>query len=297
MPVALATRIVWNRVGGPVDEVSVLLEVAASVGLIEATAEGVGRLPAGTQARARLRAGDSATIGAHLLRSGALADQARRLIESAVLDPAMDCFRCPAAVRRDAAQLVAILRLQEEIPPHGELVLTRATYERIGAVWVFMESTEHLPPWLQERQAVGRLAELFSWNRERLLANDPSKVSWVSQDDDRLGYDIEDRNISPARCIEVKGSRSTGVQFSMSPNEMNKARSLGDRYELHFWGGLRLKGDAQQQYEERCSAGFPIVIINPVVEFNRGAWSVEPDGWRVVRGGGARHSTSSDPIK
>ena len=279
-------RIVWNRVGGPTDEVAALLEVAASIGLVEMTADGVGRLPRGTRARERLRAGEQAVIGLHVLRSGALADQARRLVETAIFDPKAECFRCPAEVRRDAAQLVAILRLQDEISPTGELTLTRTTYERIGAVWVFMETNEHLPPWLQERQAVGHLAELYSWNRERLRSDDPSKVSWVSRDDDRLGYDIEDRNSVPARCIEVKGSRGRRVQFTMSPNEMGKARRLGARYELHFWGDLSLTADPQQQYERLLADGYPVVVADPVLEFDLGEWSIEPDGWRVSRDGG-----------
>ena len=43
MPDAIASRIVWNRVGGPINEVGVLLEVAASIGLIEVTPDGIGR--------------------------------------------------------------------------------------------------------------------------------------------------------------------------------------------------------------------------------------------------------------
>jgi hypothetical protein len=283
MPEAIASRIVWNRVGGPINEVGVLLEVAASIGLIEATPDGIGRLPHGTRARERIRAGDVGAIGLHVLRSGAMADQARRLVEGAVLDPVTDCFRCPRELRRDASQLIAILRLLDEIPSTGELLLTRATYERIGAVWVFMETTEHLPPWLQERQAVGRLAELYSWNRERLRSGDPSKVGWVSLDDDGLGYDIENRNVSPARCIEVKGSRGRDVQFSMSTNEMTKAELLAEQYEIHFWGRLSLKADREQQYEDLVASGFPLIIRNPFAEFNLGGWSVEPDGWRVVK--------------
>jgi Domain of unknown function (DUF3883) len=146
-----------------------------------------------------------------------------------------------------------------------------------------MDSAEHLPPRLQERQAIGHLAELFSWNRERLYAGDPSKVSWVSQDDDRLGYDIENRNASPTRCIEVKGSRGNRVQFFMSTNEMDKAELLADHYEIHFWGLLSLTADPQEQYESLSARGYPIVIVNPALEFARGGWSVEPDGWRVTR--------------
>jgi hypothetical protein len=283
MPETIASRIVWNYVGGSVAEVKMLLEVAASIGLIEMTPDGIGRLPKGTRARDRLRSGDQGIIGMHVLRSGAMADQARLLVESAVLDPSVDCFRCPAEVRRDAAQLVAILRLQDEIPPTGDLVLTRVTYERIGAVWVFMDSTEHLPPWLQERQAIGYLAELYCWNRERLCSADPSKVSWVSRDSDRFGYDIENRNTSPTRCIEVKGSRGVRIQFLMSPNEMDKARLLADRYEIHFWGHLSLTVDVQQQYENLSVAGYPVIIVNPITQFSLGGWSVEPDGWRVAR--------------
>jgi hypothetical protein len=204
-------------------------------------------------------------------------------VESIEYDPGSDCFRCPLLVRREIPQLVAILRLREEVVVGGSILLSRAMYEEVGAVWVFMEAAEHLPPWLRERQQVGHLAELFSWNHERLHAADPSKVRWVSKDDDSLGYDIEDLNPVPQRRIEVKGSRGPRVQFTMSPNEMTKARRHGNCYEIHFWGQLNLAADPQSHYKESVASGYPIVIVDPVAEFDLGDWSMEPDGWRISK--------------
>lgn len=281
VPTHSAVQIVWNHVGGPVDEVGHLLDEATACGLIESTPEGVGRTAAGTRARNQLREGDPSSIASRILRSGALADQARRLVQNIEYDPGTDCFRCPLSVRREIPQLIAILRLKEEVVVGESILLTRAMYEEVGAVWVFMEAAEHLPPWLRERQLVGHLAELFSWNHERLHVADPSKVKWVSKDDDSLGYDIEDLNPAQRRRIEVKGSRGPDVQFIMSPNEMAKARRHGDCYEIHFWGQLNVAADPQSHYAASVAAGYPVVIVDPAVEFDLGGWSLEPDGWRI----------------
>ena len=282
-PIALtsAQKIVWDHVGGPVDEAYQLLEAAIVIGLIEATPDGIGRSPRGTRTRESLRDGDRSAAALVLLRAGALADQARRLVECAVLDAAGDCFRCPMELRRGAPQLLAILELEEEIFFSGEIVLSRRLYELVGAVWVFMEPAEQLPPWLDERRRVGHLAELFSGNRERGAAADPSRVSWVSRDDDSLGYDIEDLNAAPSRCIEVKGSRGTGVQFNMSSNEMTQARRLAERYEIQFWGRLDLDADPAALYASLVNAGYPLVVIDPVAEFDVGGWAFEVERWRI----------------
>lgn len=282
-PVALvsAQKMVWDHVGGPVDEAQELLEAAIVIGLVDATPDGVGRSPSGTRTRQRLRDGDRAAAALALMRAGALADQARRLVECAILDVAADHFRCPLELRRGAPQLLAMLELEEEIFVGGEIVLSRRLYELVGAVWVFMEPAEQLPPWLDERRRVGHLGELFSWNRERGAAADPFRVSWVSRDDDSLGYDIEDLNAGPSRCIEVKGSRGTVVQFNMSSNEMKQARRLGARYEIQFWGELDLEADPAAQYASLILAGYPLVILDPVAEFDVGGWVFEVERWRI----------------
>jgi hypothetical protein len=283
LPLDVAARIVWNHIGGPVDEVNLLLGEATAIGLLESVAEGIGRTPLGTRTRNSLRAGDGYAVGQLVLRSGYLADQARRLVESAVFDPVADCFRCHSELRREAPQLLAILGLRERVIVGGEIRLSRQLYEQVGTVWAFMEQSEQLPPWLKERQLVGHLAELFSWNFERIRADDPSRVGWVSQDDDSLGYDIEDHNASPSRCIEVKGSRGPSVQFIMSPNEMRKARILGSRYEIHFWGQLDLSQNPETHYDALVGAGYPITIRDPVVEFDLAGWQLEPESWRITQ--------------
>lgn len=145
-----------------------------------------------------------------------------------------------------------------------------------------MEPAEHLPPWLREKQQVGHLAELFTWNHERLLAVDPSRVRWVSQDAS-LGYDIEDLNASPSRRIEVKGSRGSDVSFIMSPNEISKARRYDDSYELHFWGQLNLAVRSRRALSDEVAAGYTLIVVDPVAEFDLGGWTMEPDGWWIAQ--------------
>ena len=69
----------------------------------------------------------------------------------------------------------------------------------------------------------------------------------------------------------------------MSPNEMNKARQLGQRYEVQYWGGVDLAVDPKRQYDTLVAAGYPIVIVDPVVVFDVEGWTIEPDGWRISK--------------
>jgi hypothetical protein len=284
-------RLLFRAIGGTFEELDILLETAASIGLIEIVDGSVGRLPAGTSVKNRRRDGNRAALPQHVLDSGVLARQARLLVDSATLHEKDDCFICPHSVRRDAAQIIEILRLEEQVVTPTGIRLSRQLYDRIGAVWVFMEPSEQLPPWLEERQRVGRLAELFTWHRERTRAADPSKVTWVSLDSDRFGYDVEDRNVSPPRRIEVKGSRSPNVSFFITSNEMDQINNHGENYEIHFWGPIDLAKNRRTLYDALQSAGHPMVIVDPAREFlDRAAWEVRPSQFHVTlldRGEGA----------
>jgi hypothetical protein len=87
----------------------------------------------------------------------------------------------------------------------------------------------------------------------------------------------------PSRCIEVKGSRGTQVAFILSANELDKARKLGLRYEIHFWGDIRLHLREADDYRRLRDAGYPIVIQDPAATLFADQWICEPAEYRVRR--------------
>lgn len=106
-------------------------------------------------------------------------------------------------------------------------------------------------------------------------------VVWVAQDDDNLGYDVEDRSTSPRRRIEVKGSGGLEPRFFMSDNESRKAQHNPSSYEVQFWGGIDLNRPAAEEYPTHRASGYPIVLRDPPALTAAGLLDAQSDRWRV----------------
>lgn len=130
-------------------------------------------------------------------------------------------------------------------------------------------------------KSIGNRGELYSWQRERLSATNPSSIAWVALDDDNLGYDIEDRDARPHRRIEVKGSGGRLVRFFLSDNEWRKAHDDPQLYEIHFWGGIDLNRPVAEEYQALRAEGYPLVFADLPALLARGALDATPDRWRV----------------
>jgi hypothetical protein len=114
-------------------------------------------------------------------------------------------------------------------------------------------------------------------------------VRWVAQDDDSLGYDIEDLNSSPSRRIEVKSSSGDDIRFFLSANEWDEAQTDPENYEIQFWGGIRLEAPPLAEYRRLTSAGYPLVYTNPVRLAENGELDLAPANY-VLRPSAARDS-------
>ena len=126
-------------------------------------------------------------------------------------------------------------------------------------------------------------AELYSLQRERSEAHDPSAIAWVAKDSDSLGWDIEDRTATPYRKIEVKGSRQENAVFFLSANEWKQASIHGTNYEVHFWGDIDLQREEPSEYASLRAIGFPIVILNISDKIASGEWTATPIQWRISK--------------
>jgi hypothetical protein len=114
-----------------------------------------------------------------------------------------------------------------------------------GAGW----SEEQLREYLQEKQAVGAIAEnlMLEAESQRLKQAghvlEATCVRNISKVRVNAGYDLESFDARAAdlnynRFIEVKGARTKKVRFFWSDNEMSIARKFGPRYWIYFQGGI-----------------------------------------------------------
>lgn len=90
-----------------------------------------------------------------------------------------------------------------------------------------------------KKMQIGQLGESIAFTaecerlRSKKLFSLESKVSWVSQIQPFLGYDIVSfSNSSDIEYVEVKSSISQMRSFYFTANEMRQARRLGDAYRL-----------------------------------------------------------------
>lgn len=270
---------IWKVCGGPLDDVPDLLETLIGAGLIVAR-EGhlrisqAGRLIA-TQDHQR-----GGTLLAHaLIRAGYFADQARRLGELGQLDPQSGDFRCRRAVAVSTApQLVGILRTFPTVSFTDWLVLPASLAAELADVWTLPAAEAVADP----RNAVGWRGELYSYRFEQANAADPGQVHWVAQDDDALGYDIEDLNYQPRRRIEVKASTGAVPRFILSLNEWVVAHRDPATYEIQFWGGIDLAQAPRNEYARLRRSHFPIIYRNLPVLLAAGQLIATPAQYLVT---------------
>ncbi|HWY15155.1 MAG TPA: DUF3883 domain-containing protein [Rhizomicrobium sp.] len=117
-----------------------------------------------------------------------------------------------------------------------------------------------------ELLAQGRRAERLSLAsetrrlRELGIQNNPV---WVSIDDNTAGYDIRsqnvDRELPPARLIEVKSSTANPPVIIVSRNEWDHACRYGAAFIFHFWD---LTGKNELIYEKTVEEVRPHIPVD-----------------------------------
>lgn len=209
-------------------------------------------------------------------------DQARALLDTfpTAVDGGLTCRDSHA--RRVAPQLIGLLD-RWTIRDGSTLALPPALVEELIAVWALIAPpSEARAIEDARRKTIGNRAEAYSYQLERLTATTSSAIVWVAQDDDDLGYDIEDRSTSPRRRIEVKGSGGREARFFMSDNEWRKAHDQSSSYEVQFWGGIDLNRPAAEEYPALRALGFPIVLRDLPALAAAGLLEGQPERWRVA---------------
>lgn len=275
----------WRVCGGPLDEANELLDVLLELDLAADTGS-LKRTKIGNVVAKAIAQKDHQPLAEVLIRSGCFHDQARILIENGRVreDGALIC---PARTARSGApQLLGVLTYWEEIELLPEVRIPQRLLEQLTSIWALTPPPAEVPTWAKERQEVGNRAESYTVQDERMRLGPTgiSNIVWVARDNSALGYDVEDRSVTPHRCIEVKGSRDSEVLFFLSDNEWNKAQSMRSRYIIHFWGEIDLRRDPATEFLALKAAGYPKIINDIAGEILSAtpAWSALPVRWKIT---------------
>lgn len=276
-------RTLWRRCGGPFDDIALLVDILVGVNLLVRDQDTIRRTPAGHKVARTLSKGGIADLGVALIRAGVFHAQARTLIEAGTVgeDGSLSCSI--AAVRRGGAQLVGLLSRWPAVQLSSSLIVVPAELlNELNSVWALLPPPLELPGFALERKQVGDRAELYSVQTERSRISNPSMIAWVARESDTLGWDVEDRSVTPHRCVEVKGRRDADVVFYLSENEWRRAQELGALYEVHFWGEIDLRREPALEYAALRAAGYPLVIKDFAAQHAAGLWVATATRWRVM---------------
>lgn len=273
--------LLWRKCGGPLPEIRFLIDVLIELKVVRTSGQGLARTQTGHKIAKAIRSRNQDLLALTLIRAGYFHDQARVLLESGEID-ADGNLRCSSRLARTGApQLLGILENWDEVQLFPAVFVPDRILQELNSVWALLPPPIALPRWAAERKEVGNRAEMYTVQYERTKVGAAS-VFWVARDSDSLGWDVEDRSVSPHRCIEVKGRRGADVVFYLSENEWNKAQALGAKYEVQFWGGIDLTMDPAVEYSSLRASGYPMIISN-LAEQLRQSWQAVAVNWRITR--------------
>lgn len=279
VPAQRAERVVWRSCGGPLDEVSGLISVLVGAELV--SSGGTLRLTkAGRLVATQDHQHGGTMLARALIRAGFFAAQARKLAELSQVDEGSGGITCRRHIATEnAPQLVGLLRRFAGVIWEEVLYIPASLREEITEIWALLPARPVAKD--DRRKAIGDRGELYSYRLERLRIADTSRIRWVAQDDDTLGYDIEDSSVAPHRRIEVKASRSAEPRFFLSANEWEVAHRHGRSYEVHFWGTVDLEQDPAQEYSRLRAAGYPTIYQNISQRLADGTLTARPTQYLI----------------
>lgn len=279
VPAQRAVLVVWRSCGGPLDEVPGLISVLARAGLVSSGST-LRLTKAGRRVATQDHQHGGTMLARALIRAGFFADQARKLAELSQADERSGGIACRRHIATEnAPQLVGLLRRFASVTWGKELFIPASLKEEITEIWALLPARPVAKD--DRRKVIGDRGELYSYRLERLRAADPSSIRWVAQDDDTLGYDIEDSSADPQRRIEVKVSTSAEPRFFMSANEWDVAHRQGKSYEVHFWGTIDVEQDPAQEYTRLRAAGYPTIYKDIAQQLDDGTLTAWPTQYLV----------------
>lgn len=277
--------VLQSRIEGGRHSARTAMACLAAMRLITEIDGVVGRSTSGDRVRREIRRIGSSAFVLVVIRSGLMADQIRAI--RGVLRHDGEGYACGrSAAQTVAPQLFGLLSRMPDVVVRGRVEIGRESGLELDSVWNELPPTSRIN-WQdmeKRRKAIGDRAELYSLQLERSAhVGAWERITWVSRDDDSLGYDIEVPG-NPIRRVEVKGSSGRDVQFFLSANEYRVAQRHGSSYEIHFWGEIDVRRDPVEEFERLRSVGYPIRVSNPTSALACEPWLIEPSQYRVVRG-------------
>lgn len=281
LPVLRASLVIWKRCGGLLDEVPQLVEILVRANLVVERQGHLVLTKAGRHVATQDHQQNGRLLAIRLIRAGFFAGQARRLVEMSEINPVEHALRCrKSLVQEIAPQLSGLLRRWPDVVLDSHLHVPMALAEELTDVWALLPARDMIVE--DTRQALGDRAEAYSYRLERLNAADATKVRWVAQDNNTLGYDIENLNSDPPTRIEVKGSTTKDLRFFLSSNEWRVAQELEESYQVQFWGGMDLSRPPDQEFELLRREGYPIQLSNIAALVRRGELEITVQRYLVA---------------
>ncbi len=271
--------VLWRKCGGPLAEIRPLIDVLIELKVVRTSGQSLARTRAGHQIAKAIRNRNEDLLALSLIRAGYFHDQARILLESGEIDDAGN-LRCPTRFARTGApQLLGILENWDEVRLFPEVFIPDKLLQELNSVWALLPPPIEIPKWAAERKEVGNRAEMYTVQYEKTRVGTAS-IFLVARDSDALGWDVEDRSVTPHKYIEVKGRRESDVVFYLSENEWSKAQALGANYEVQFWGGIDLAVDPATEYSVLRANGYPLIISNLLAQLGHN-WQAVAVNWRI----------------
>lgn len=284
----LADRTIWKTVGGPLGDVLDIVQVLLSLGLLGHKPPHLQLTRSGRQVATQDHQHGGRLLARQIISRGLLLKQARVLIESCEPDDggALRCRRDLAISR--APQLTGLLRRFPEVEFVAHLVIPRELVAELDNAWIPAATRSRV----DHRKSLGDRGEEFSYRYERDNAADHTRIHWVAQYDENLGYDIEETTESTRRLIEVKASAAIDVKFYLSTNEWRVASENPAAYEVQFWGGVNLAADPAEEYQRLRASGYPIVFTGLHTHVQAGRLLLEASQYVLTE---ARPPPGADP--
>lgn len=267
-----------GQLDGPREDHPMILALLDKLGFIHVQGNLIRLNRKGKRAQSLSQPNARRELAEALLGSGYLHSQVRRVIEESTIDNDGNANVRLAAMREYAPQLLGLLRAWPGVVGPTMVVIPSALYANLDTPWSLIP----LPrPDDGTKKAIGSRGEAYSYHLLRQSAQPPNAITWVALDDDKLGYDIEDRT-SGFRRIEVKASQQADVRFFLTENEHNVAHSNPNTYFLHFWGNINLREDPNTEFQTLRRYGFPLVFRNVAAHLADGRLKAVATRFRVT---------------
>lgn len=263
---------------GPREEHPHILALLMDLGLVHKRGSRVHLNRRGRRAQSLSPSNARRELAEELLSSGFLHSQVRIMIETSSVDSDGHARVSLATLKSAAPQLLSLLRIWPNVVGRSEVIIPDALYARLNTPWSFIPL---VPASDGRRRAIGSRGEAYSYHLLREKAPTPGAVSWVSRDNDELGYDIEDRTVGTIR-VEVKSSEQSEVRFLLTQNEHDAAHSDPDTYVVHFWGDIDLQKNPNTEFLTLRQRGFPRIYQNVAQHLIDGRLYAVPTRYRIT---------------